>query len=58
MTIEEVINELLKVSKEKRKLPLYVCNDDSNDNLEILSLSLFDSDSEHSDQNMLAINFK
>lgn len=58
MTIQEVIDQLEKIPKEKRDLPLYVCDIDGYaDNLEIKSISLYESESEHSEENMLAINY-
>lgn len=56
MSIQDVIDELMSIQKEKRDLPLYVSNEDG-DNLLIKSISLYDIDSEHSKENMLGVNY-
>ena len=57
MTIQEAIDELMKVPENKRNLPLYVCDLETSDNFEIIHITLFDSDEEHTDANMLACDF-
>lgn len=58
MTIQEVINELEKIPYNKRDLPLYVCDIDRYaDNYEVRSVSLYDLDDEHNENNMLALNY-
>lgn len=57
MTIQQVIDELNKIPMDKRDLPLYACNLESNNNFKVESISLFDSEAEHDNDNMLAVNF-
>lgn len=56
MTIEELIDELLKVPEEKRNLPIYVYDYKAGDNIEVDSVSLFNGLSEHTKENMLSID--
>lgn len=57
MTIQEVIDELMKVPESKRNLPLYVCNFETCDNFEVRAISCFDNTREHSEFNILACDF-
>lgn len=57
MTIQEAIDRLCAVPEEKRNLPLYACDLNTCDNFAIKSISLFDSDKKHSEENMLACDF-
>lgn len=56
MTIEELLEELNKVPKEKQKLPIYVFDYKTTDNIKVDSISLFDNDKEHDEINTLSIN--
>lgn len=55
MKIKEVINQLQAI--EDKELDLFVC-DDLGNNLEISSISLYDSEDKHSNINPLGINLK
>lgn len=58
MTIQEVIDSLLNIPEEQRStLPLYVCDTVTNDNSLVKSLSLFDDQLEHSQENILGLNY-
>ena len=57
MTIQEVIEELMKVPESKRNLPLYVCDLETSDNFEIRAITLYDYGEEHTNTNMLACDF-
>lgn len=56
MTIQELIEELLKVPENKRHLPIYVYDYEVSDNLEISGISLYDESVEHSSENMLSVD--
>ena len=58
MTIQEMIEKLQKVPEDKRDLEIYVCDYDTANNYKIDSISVFDSDCEHNEENVLGINFK
>ncbi|BBC69462.1 hypothetical protein phiSA039_0003 [Staphylococcus phage phiSA039] len=55
MKIKDVIKQLQAV--ENKELELYVCDDQGN-NIDILSITPYDSEEKHSVNNPLGINFK
>jgi len=57
MTIEQLIEQLQQLSAPEKKLKLYVSERDTNNQYEIKSLSLFDSEEKHSEYNMLGIDY-
>lgn len=54
MTIKEIIDQLQAV--ENKELELYVCDEEGN-NISINDITLFDSESEHTENNPLGINY-
>lgn len=57
MTISELIAELEKVPVDKRDLPVYTSSNKDSEQYLVTSVSVYDEDEEHSDENMLGINF-
>ena len=57
MTIAELIKELEKVPVDKRDLPVYTSSNKDSEQYLVSSVSLYDEDEEHSEKNMLGINF-
>lgn len=57
MTIQEVFDILSKVPKDKRNMPLYVCDLEYSDNHIVKDISLYDNTKEHDKENILAIDF-
>ena len=57
MTIAELIIELEKVPVDKRDLPVYTSSNKDSEQYFVTSVSVYDEDEEHSDENMLGINF-
>jgi len=57
MTIEQLIEQLQQLPAPEKKLKLYVSERDTNNQYEIKSLSLFDSEEKHSEYNMLGIDY-
>ena len=57
MTIAELIKELEKVPVDKRDLPVYTSSNKDSEQYLVTSVSVYDEDEEHSDENMLGINF-
>lgn len=56
MNIQELIDKLSEVPKEKRNLPIYIFDYELNDHVEINAVSLYDGDKKHSKENMLSIS--
>lgn len=57
MTIAELIKELEKVPVDKRDLPVYTSSNKDSEQYLVTSVSVYDEDEEHSEENMLGINF-
>ena len=57
MTIEQLIKQLQRLPVQEQKLKLYVSDKETDNQYEIKSLSLFDSDEKHSEYNMLGIDY-
>lgn len=57
MTINELIAELFAIPEDKRDLPIYVCNTETVDNFQASSVSLYDPDATHDEDNPLGIDF-
>lgn len=57
MTIEQLIKQLQQLPVQEQKLKLYVSDKETDNQYEIKSLSLFDSDKKHSEYNMLGIDY-
>lgn len=57
MTIEQLIKQLQQLPVQEQKLKLYVSDKETDNQYEIKSLSLFDSDEKHSEYNMLGIDY-
>lgn len=57
MTIAELIKELEKVPVDKRDLPVYTSSNKTVEQYFVTSISVYDEDEEHSEENMLGINF-
>lgn len=57
-TIEEMIKVLNEVPEDKRNLKIYVCDYNTSNNYEVDSITVFDEDAEHSEENVLGIDFK
>lgn len=57
MTIAELIKELEKVPVDKRDLPVYTSSNKTVDQYYVTSVSLYDENEKHNEENMLGINF-
>ena len=57
MTIAELIKELEKVPVDKRDLLVYTSSNKTSEQYFVTSVSVYDEDKEHSEENMLGINF-
>lgn len=56
-TINELITALQEVPEDKRDLPIYVCDDETCDNMPVISVSRFDQDQDYGPDNPLGIDF-
>ena len=57
MTIAELIKELEKVPVDRRDLLVYTSSNKTSEQYFVTSISVYDEDEEHSEENMLGINF-
>lgn len=57
MTISELIKELEKVPVDKRDLLVYTSSNKDSEQYLVTSVSVYDEDEEHNEENMLGINF-
>ena len=57
MTIAELIKGLEKVPVDKRDLPVYTSSNKDSEQYLVTSVSVYDEDEGHSEENMLGINF-
>ena len=56
-TINDLIAALQEVPEDKRDLPIYVCDDETCDNMPVISVSRFDQDQDYGPDNPLGIDF-